>query len=110
MSHTPLGDAGFDEITAYWDCIAQSDRDPDIQGCAVRLSTYVANLCLAILMTWSHENLNSSVHVILMQAFTIFIATFISLSRKMLSIADAHFVFSITVSPSPSALSTARSV
>ncbi len=34
-----------------------------------------------------------------MQAYTIFIATFISLWRKTLSIADAHFVFSITVSP-----------
>ncbi|KAK0480192.1 hypothetical protein IW261DRAFT_119487 [Armillaria novae-zelandiae] len=92
-------DAEYDELTAYWDCIAQSDRDPDIQGYAVRLSTYVANLCLAILMTWSRENLNSSVYVILMQAYTIFIATFISLSRKKLSVADAHFVFSITVSP-----------
>ncbi len=50
-------------------------------------------------MTWSHENLNSSVHVILMQAYTVFIATFVSLLRKKLSVADAHFVFSITVSP-----------
>ncbi|KAK0236179.1 hypothetical protein EDD85DRAFT_632837 [Armillaria nabsnona] len=50
-------------------------------------------------MTWSHENLNSSVHVILMQAYTMFIAAFVSLGRKKLSIADAHFVFSITVSP-----------
>ncbi len=50
-------------------------------------------------MTWSHENLNSSVHVILMQAYTIFIAAFVSLGRKKLSVADAHFVFSITVSP-----------
>ena len=50
-------------------------------------------------MTWSQENLNLPVHVILMQAYTIFIATFISLWRKTLSIADAHFVFSITVSP-----------
>ncbi|PBK72971.1 hypothetical protein ARMSODRAFT_953412 [Armillaria solidipes] len=99
MSHIPLNDAEHDALTAYWDCIAQSDRDPDIQGYAVRLTTYIANLCLAILMTWSHENLNSSVHVILMQAYTIFIAAFISLGRKKLSIADAHFVFSITVSP-----------
>ncbi|PBK75956.1 hypothetical protein ARMSODRAFT_1013363 [Armillaria solidipes] len=99
MSHSPVSDAEWDALTAYWDCIAQSDRDPDIQGYAVRLSTYIANLCLAILMTWSHENINSSVHVILMQAYTIFIAAFISLGRKKLSIADAHFVFSITVSP-----------
>ncbi|KAK0446170.1 hypothetical protein EV421DRAFT_2034051 [Armillaria borealis] len=99
MSYSPRSDAEFDELTAYWDCIAQSGRDPDVQGYAVRLSTYIANVCLAILMTWSHENLNSSVYVILMQAYTIFIATFISLLRRKLSIADAHFVFSITVSP-----------
>ncbi|SJL01599.1 uncharacterized protein ARMOST_04921 [Armillaria ostoyae] len=72
MSHIPLNDAEHDALTAYWDCIAQSDRDPDIQGYAVRLSTYISNLCLA---------------------------AFISLGRKKLSIADAHFVFSITVSP-----------
>ncbi|KAK0189063.1 hypothetical protein F5146DRAFT_694635 [Armillaria mellea] len=99
MSNDTLTDAEYDGVTAYWDCIAQSDRNPDIQGYAVRLSTYVANVCLAILMTWSHENLKTSVYVILMQAYTIFIATFISLWRKKLSIADAHFVFSITVSP-----------
>ncbi|SJL03925.1 uncharacterized protein ARMOST_07282 [Armillaria ostoyae] len=91
MSNDTLTDAEYDGVTAYWDCIAQSDRNPDIQGYAVRLST--------ILMTWSHENLKASVYVILMQAYTIFIATFISLWRKKLSIADAHFVFSITVSP-----------
>ncbi|KAK0500169.1 hypothetical protein EDD18DRAFT_817899 [Armillaria luteobubalina] len=86
-------------VLAYWDCLARSDRNPDIQGYAVRLSTYIANLCLVILMTWSQGNINSSVHVILMQAYTIFIAASVSLSRKKLSIADAHFVFSITISP-----------
>lgn len=34
-----------------------------------------------------------------MQAYTVFLATFISLWRKQLSIADAHFVFTITISP-----------
>ncbi len=39
MSYGPLIDAEYDELTAYFDCIAQSDRDPDIQGYAVRLSS-----------------------------------------------------------------------
>ncbi|KAK0202731.1 hypothetical protein DFS33DRAFT_1385105 [Desarmillaria ectypa] len=94
-----LTDTAYDEVTAYWDCIAQSDRNPDVEGYAVRLSTYIANFCLAILMTWSHENVKASIYVILMQAYTVFLATFMSLSRKKLSIADAHFVFTITISP-----------
>ncbi|KAK0223504.1 hypothetical protein IW262DRAFT_1492502 [Armillaria fumosa] len=85
-------DTDYDEVTAYWDCIVQNDHNPDIQA-------YIADLCLAILMAWSHEDLNSSVHVVLMQAYTISIAAFISLWHKKLSIADAHFVFSLTISP-----------
>ncbi|KAK0467167.1 uncharacterized protein EV420DRAFT_670250 [Desarmillaria tabescens] len=97
--NSTLSDTAYDEVTAYWDCIAQSDRNPDVEGYAVRLSTYIANVCLAILMTWSRENVKASVYVILMQAYTVFLATFISLWRKKLSIADAHFVFTITISP-----------
>lgn len=31
--------AGLDLITGYLECIAESDRDPDVQGYAVRLSS-----------------------------------------------------------------------
>ncbi|KAF8886406.1 hypothetical protein CPB85DRAFT_1441956 [Mucidula mucida] len=83
----------------YLDCIARSDRDLDVQGYSVRLSAFIANVCLAILMTWSHEDVEGSVYVIFMQVYTIFVATFISLARRRLSVADAHFCLTLTISP-----------
>ncbi|KAF8886407.1 hypothetical protein CPB85DRAFT_1566832 [Mucidula mucida] len=76
-------------IRAYVECIARCDRDPDIQGYAVRLSVFIANVCLgmrirserlkpnpiAILMTWSHDDVAESVYVIFMQVYTILLAT-----------------------------------
>ncbi len=50
-------------------------------------------------MTWSREDVEESVYVIFMQVYTVLLATFISLARRRLSIADAHFCLSMTISP-----------
>ncbi|ESK84019.1 hypothetical protein Moror_11522 [Moniliophthora roreri MCA 2997] len=87
------------DVVGYLVCVAQSDRDPDMQGYAVRLSAFVANVCIAILITWSEEEVRSSVNLVLLQVYTILLATAISLIRHNLSIADAHFTLTITISP-----------
>ncbi|KAK0497606.1 hypothetical protein EDD18DRAFT_160269 [Armillaria luteobubalina] len=87
------------EAAAYLSCVARSDRDPDMQGYAVRLSTFIANVMLAILVKWSHDEVTESVGVVLLQVYSILLVTFIGMSRGNLSMADAHFALSITVSP-----------
>ncbi|KAK0439971.1 uncharacterized protein EV420DRAFT_1769366 [Desarmillaria tabescens] len=87
------------QATAYIECIARSSRDPDMQGYAVRLSIFIANVMLAILIKWSHDDVTESVRVVLVQVYSIILVTFISMWRRNLSMADAHFALSITVSP-----------
>ncbi|KAK0203771.1 hypothetical protein DFS33DRAFT_830386 [Desarmillaria ectypa] len=87
------------EAAAYLGCVARSNRDPDMQGYAVRLSTFIANVMLAILVKWSHDEVTESVGVVLLQVYSILLVTFISMWRGNLSMADAHFALSITVSP-----------
>ncbi|SJL16023.1 uncharacterized protein ARMOST_19538 [Armillaria ostoyae] len=87
------------EAAAYLSCVARSNRDPDMQGYAVRLSTFIANVMLAILVKWSHDEVTESVGVVLLQVYSILLVTFIGMSRGNLSMADAHFALSITVSP-----------
>ncbi|KAK0237505.1 hypothetical protein EDD85DRAFT_830491 [Armillaria nabsnona] len=87
------------QATAYIECIARSSRDPDMQGYAVRLSIFIANVMLAILIKWSHDDVTESVRVVLVQVYSILLVTFISMCRRNLSMADAHFALSITVSP-----------
>ncbi|KAK0220688.1 hypothetical protein IW262DRAFT_1386260 [Armillaria fumosa] len=87
------------EAAAYLSCVARSNRDPDMQGYAVRLFTFIANVMLAILVKWSHDEVTESVGVVLLQVYSILLVTFIGMSRGNLSMADAHFALSITVSP-----------
>ncbi|PBK64054.1 hypothetical protein ARMSODRAFT_893519 [Armillaria solidipes] len=83
------------QATAYIECIARSSRDPDMQGYAVRLSSALP----AILIKWSHDDVTESVRVVLVQVYSILLVTFFSMCRRNLSMADAHFALSITVSP-----------
>ncbi|ESK91221.1 hypothetical protein Moror_2941 [Moniliophthora roreri MCA 2997] len=87
------------DVIGYLVCVVRSDRDPDMQGYAVRLSAFVANVCIAILITWSEEEVRSSVSLVLLQIYTILLATAVSLIHHNLSIADAHFTLTITISP-----------
>uniref|UniRef100_A0A0W0F2K9 Uncharacterized protein n=1 Tax=Moniliophthora roreri TaxID=221103 RepID=A0A0W0F2K9_MONRR len=87
------------DVIGYFVCVVRSDRDPDMQGYAVRLSAFVANVCIAILITWSEEEVRSSVSLVLLQTYTILLATAVSLIHHNLSIADAHFTLTITISP-----------
>ncbi|KAF9017323.1 hypothetical protein BDZ89DRAFT_1140802 [Hymenopellis radicata] len=82
--------AGLGLITGYLECIAESDRDPDVQGYAVRLSTFIANVCLGLLLTvYSHTS--DMVRRRRIRQRTMW--------RQKLSIADAHFALSLTISP-----------
>ncbi|KAL0067467.1 hypothetical protein AAF712_005455 [Marasmius tenuissimus] len=83
----------------YLLCLARSERDADMQGYAVRLSAFVVNVLVAILIAWSNESVTSSVNTIMLQAFTILVASAVATSRDGLSIADAHFSITITASP-----------
>ncbi|KAK0442638.1 hypothetical protein EV421DRAFT_570381 [Armillaria borealis] len=69
------------EAAAYLSCVARSNRDPDMQGYAVRLSTFIANVMLAILVKWSHDEVTESVGVVLLQVYSILLVTFIGMSR-----------------------------
>ncbi|ESK87172.1 hypothetical protein Moror_11835 [Moniliophthora roreri MCA 2997] len=97
MSDAPLT---FDkDVDGYLLCLAQSERNPDMQGYAVRLSTFVVNVCIAILITWSEEEVRSSVSLVLLQIATILLCTAVAMIRRDLSVSDAHFALTLTVSP-----------
>lgn len=91
-----------------------------MQGYAVRLSNFVVNACLgapflivykllsklikrliniAFIIRYSEENVLDSVSVVLLQVYTLLLCAFISMARKQLSIADAHFAITSTVTP-----------
>ncbi|KAK7018797.1 hypothetical protein VNI00_018227 [Paramarasmius palmivorus] len=87
------------DIDGYLICLAQSERNPDMQGYAVRLSTFVTNVCIAILITWAEEEVRPSVSLILLQIYTILLCTAVAMVRHDLSVSDAHFALTLTVSP-----------
>ncbi|KAG7096108.1 hypothetical protein E1B28_006784 [Marasmius oreades] len=89
-----------DDGSQYFDCLANSHRSPDMQGYAVRLSAFIANICIAILIAWSKEDVvKESVNVVMLQNFVIMIASAIAMGRKDLVVADAHFSLTLMVSP-----------
>ncbi|KAK0458993.1 uncharacterized protein EV420DRAFT_1270113 [Desarmillaria tabescens] len=90
------------EAAAYLGCVARSNRDPDMQGYAVRLSDELSSVLdypTAILVKWSPDDVTEAVGVVLLQVYSILLVTFIGMARGNLSMADAHFALSITVSP-----------
>ncbi|KAJ3966617.1 hypothetical protein EV361DRAFT_555741 [Lentinula raphanica] len=87
-------------IEAYALCVyLEEGQNPDMQGYAVRLSNFIVNVCLALLIRYSEEDIAESVTVLLLQIYTLLACAFISLIRKQLSVADAHFALTSTVSP-----------
>ncbi|KAJ3755471.1 hypothetical protein EV360DRAFT_85878 [Lentinula raphanica] len=104
MSNPPgsLGSDSTDPLRAYAECVfLQEGLDLDMQGYAVRLSNFVVNVCLALLIRHSEEDFQvaDSVTAVLLQNYTLLSCTFISLIRKRLSVADAHFCLTLTISP-----------
>lgn len=59
----------------------------------------IENLLLALLIRYSEESVSESVSALLLQVYTLMLCAFISLIRKQLSVADAHFALTSTVSP-----------
>ncbi|KAF5382242.1 hypothetical protein D9757_008960 [Collybiopsis confluens] len=98
--HFNTTDPSVQRLEQYLLCVWSSEgMNPDMQGYAVRLSNLVVNVCLVILIRYSNESVAESVSVLLLQVYTLLICAFISLSRKTLSSADAHFAITSTVSP-----------
>jgi hypothetical protein len=54
---------------------------------------------LAAVIAWSGEEVSEFVSSILITTFSLLLCTFLSLLRKSLSVADAHFAIIITISP-----------
>ncbi|KAF8906456.1 hypothetical protein CPB85DRAFT_1313761 [Mucidula mucida] len=87
------------EVLRYFDCFVSDERDPDMQGFLVRLSAFIVNICLAILIKWSKGDLISPVGIVFLQFYTILLATFITMRNKDMSIPDSHFALVLTISP-----------
>ncbi|ESK87179.1 hypothetical protein Moror_5873 [Moniliophthora roreri MCA 2997] len=87
------------EMDGYLYRLATSKWDQDMQGFAVRLSALVANICAAILVTWSEEVVKEWVNIIMLQNYTILICAAVVMARRDLSISDAHFAIVVTASP-----------
>ncbi|KAJ3734284.1 hypothetical protein DFJ43DRAFT_993883 [Lentinula guzmanii] len=88
------------DVEGYALCVFSAEgQNPDMQGYAVRLSNFIVNVCLALLIRYSEEDVAESVSVLLLQVYTLLVCAFVSLIRKQLSIADAHFALTSTVSP-----------
>ncbi|KAF9056720.1 hypothetical protein BDP27DRAFT_641154 [Rhodocollybia butyracea] len=89
-----------EEVEGYLLCVYSFEgENPDMQGFAVRLSNFIVNICLVILIRYSEENIAESLSVLLLQIYTLLVCAFISMIQKQLSIADAHFAVTSTVSP-----------
>ncbi|KAK1234414.1 hypothetical protein PQX77_002384 [Marasmius sp. AFHP31] len=86
-------------VEEYLLCLARSERNPDLQGYAVRLSSFIANLCIATLIAWSEKTVKESVNIILLQNFVVLLCTAVAIIRKDLTVADAHFALTLTMSP-----------
>ncbi|KAJ3817757.1 hypothetical protein F5880DRAFT_1336944 [Lentinula raphanica] len=102
MSNPPesSGSDSTNPVLDYALCVYQTEgQNPDMQGYAVRLSNFIVNVCLGLLIRFSEENVADSITVLLLQIYTLLTCTFISLARKRLSVADAHFALTSTVSP-----------
>ncbi|GAW02126.1 hypothetical protein LENED_003760 [Lentinula edodes] len=88
------------DVESYALCVFSAEgQNPDMQGYAVRLSNFIVNVCLALLIRYSEESVSESVSALLLQVYTLMLCAFISLIRKQLSVADAHFALTSTVSP-----------
>ncbi|KAJ4500710.1 hypothetical protein C8R41DRAFT_913796 [Lentinula lateritia] len=88
------------DVESYVLCVFSAEgQNPDMQGYAVRLSNFIVNVCLALLIRYSEESVSESVSALLLQVYTLMLCAFISLIRKQLSVADAHFALTSTVSP-----------
>ncbi|KAJ4477156.1 hypothetical protein J3R30DRAFT_3753923 [Lentinula aciculospora] len=104
------------DVVNYVLCVYSVEgQNPDMQGYAVRLSNFIVNVCLggsyctalfmpdklstALIIRYSEEDVAESVSVLLLQVYTLMVCAFISLIRKQLSVADAHFSLTSTVSP-----------
>ncbi|KAF9264059.1 hypothetical protein L218DRAFT_1076633 [Marasmius fiardii PR-910] len=89
-------------IEQYLHCLADTPHNSDMQGYAVRLSTFVVNLCIAILVVWSKEQVvQESVKVLNLQNFVVLVCSTIAMARRDadFSVADAHFALTLTISP-----------
>ncbi|KAG7096111.1 hypothetical protein E1B28_006785 [Marasmius oreades] len=60
---------------------------------------FVANVCIAILIAWSEHVVKQSVNVVMLQNFVVLVCTAISMARRDLSVSDAHFALTLTISP-----------
>ncbi|KIK66150.1 hypothetical protein GYMLUDRAFT_960611 [Collybiopsis luxurians FD-317 M1] len=93
-------DPSLQTLEQYLLCVWSSEgQDPDMQGYAVRLSNFVVNVCLVILIRYTSKDVAESISVLLLQIYTLLICAFISMYRKKLSVADAHFAITSTISP-----------
>ncbi len=64
-----------------------------------RISAFIVNICLAILIKWSKGDLISPVGIVFLQVYTILLATFITMRNKDMYIPDSHFALVLTISP-----------
>ncbi|KAJ3714289.1 hypothetical protein C8R42DRAFT_256696 [Lentinula raphanica] len=102
MSNPPesLGSNYTDPLLAYEECVFQEEGlNADMQGYAVRLSYFLVNVCLALLIRYSDKDVAEPVNALLLQIYTLLCCTFISFTRKQLSVADAYFSLTLTISP-----------
>jgi len=54
---------------------------------------------IAILLRWAHEDIQTTVIMLLLQVYPIMLATAASINTKNLSLFDAHFAVAVTASP-----------
>ncbi|KAJ3781783.1 hypothetical protein GGU10DRAFT_319766 [Lentinula aff. detonsa] len=87
------------DVEGYALCVFSAEgQNPDMQGYDLCLTINDLS-SLALLIRYSEEDVAESVSVLLLQVYTLLVCAFVSLIRKQLSIADAHFALTSTVSP-----------
>lgn len=59
----------------------------------------MSQLSPAILIKWSAVDIVGSISTVLLTVFSLLLCTFVSLIQQQLSLADAHFSMTITISP-----------
>ncbi|KAG8798878.1 hypothetical protein FRC16_006370 [Serendipita sp. 398] len=74
-------------------------NNPDIQGFLVRLSLFISQMCFATLLVFSRKDIRTIIASLLLQNYSLLIASIVFIRLEKLSPNDIHFAIGAVLSP-----------